>query len=105
LAVGGTLSVAGKISESVTDITVANGMVISNITPVMHVASTLSATCTVANVTTTGQRFVLVVDKYFTTGVVAVAASGNFAGPALSLAAGDMASFHAVGTNWYAVGQ
>lgn len=113
LAVGGTLAVtgnttlSGKIIESVTDITVVPSMVISNITPVMHIASTKGATCTVANVTTSGQRFQLICDgsSSYITGVVAVAQSGNFAGTALSLAAGDMAIIYAVGTNWYAIGQ
>lgn len=102
--VGGDETLTGKMIATPVSVTAADGMVLTNSATVMSVTM-LGATCRVANVTAPGQVCYITVTKPASTGVLAVASSGNFIGPALSLAPGEMATLVAVGTNWFAVGQ
>jgi hypothetical protein len=93
------------IQGSVVSLKIVPGAVLTNSAAVMYAHTHSSATCTLANVTVPGQVAYLLHNKLGSTGTITIATGGNFAGPSLSLATGDMATLVAAGTNWFAVGQ
>lgn len=107
--VGTTLNVGTKFSgtKSAT-IQLVDGSVITNSSMIMFVKSA-GSTNTLAPASAAGQvMFVLNASAGGgSTGIVVIAAaSTNYAGPALSLAAGEMAVFaSSAASDWYAIGE